>query len=278
MIEKLLLKKNRLKGLIFFLFAFTLAIFTFSVGKSATDSQKSKYLKYNPKYNKVLVFNEVEGFTMEGLMESLKYEQVSIQLVKKVDNTTVKYKTYAKTDGIFVEESMTSGNSFGKDDFNKKKNEVIATSAVKDEELKVAYVNNDGKRIETQLNKVGESYDRDGFVTMPYPLYKESFGEVNLNDSSVTIVMAGYEYELDKATKAIQKEIEKRGLKGYMKTKDYIPYNTSKDSSMTKAILALIIGVTIVNSVGISTIWVESRKKEIILRKIMGATDFKISL
>ncbi|MGL5152661.1 MAG: ABC transporter permease, partial [Clostridium sp.] len=258
--------------------SFTIAIFTFSVGKSASDTQTNKQHKYNPEYNKVINFSEIKELSVDKLIEDLKGQNVSIYMVKNQDKSNIKIKTYLKTDGIFIEETMKDGNAFNKDDFNSKENKVISTTTVEEEDLTLQYFDKEERLQQFKLNKVGESSDRDEYIIMPYQLFEEIYGTINLNDSSLTFVVSGYGYEIELFTKRMEEITQNLPSKGYISLKDYNIYNTSKEARMAGSILVLIIGVTIINSIGISSIWVESRKKEIIMRKIMGATDFRISL
>lgn len=270
--------KKRIKGLVFFLIAFSIAIFTFSVGKSATDSQKKAYLKYDPTKNKVLNFSKSEGYTLDMLKENLKKQNVSIMLVKKQDSSDVKIKTYMQTNGLFTEETMLKGETLTKEDFEGNGDKVIVSSIVKDDDLTLSYYNKDYKLQSKSLEKQGEYYDKEGVIVMPYSLYKSIYEENDIKDINQKIVISAKgEYELDLAYKTVQEEAKKINASNVVKMSDYAAFNSSKESSLIKAVLILIVLVTMINSAGISTIWVQERKKEIIMRKIMGATDRDIA-
>lgn len=270
--------KKRIKGLVFFLIAFSIAIFTFSVGKSATDSQKKAYLKYDPGKNKVLNFSKCEGVTLEMIKEALKDQNISIMLIKKQDNSPVKLKTYMQTRGIFIEENMLSGDALTKEDYEGDLNKVIASSIVKDEELNISYYDKEDKLQSKVLEKQGEYYDKEGIILMPFALYKSVNEASNIKDVNQKIVLAGEgEYELSLALKTLEKKAKDVNENNIVTMSDYTVFNSSKESSLIKAVLFLIVCVTMINSAGISTIWVQERKKEIIMRKIMGATDKDIA-
>lgn len=270
--------KKRIKGLVFFLIAFSIAIFTFSVGKSATDSQKKAYLKYDPTKNKVLNFSKTEGFTLDMLNETLKSQNISIMLIKKQDSSPVKLKTFTQTKGIFTEETMLNGETLTKEDFEGNGQKVIVSSVVKDEELTLNYYNKVGELKNKTLEKQGEYYDKEGVIVMPYSLYKSINEDIDINDVNQKIVISAQgEYELNLALTSVQKEAKNINSENIVTMSDYTAFNSSKESSLIKAVLVLIILVTMINSAGISTIWVQERKKEIIMRKIMGATDRDIA-
>lgn len=263
------LRGKRIKSLVFFMFAFTLAIFTFSVGKSASDSQRARFIKYDSKYNKILDASDCKDLTIDELLNAIKTSKVSLQVIRKVDDSNIKIKTYVKTDGYFSEEIMLEGEAFKRGDFLVDENMVIKTSTISEKDLILKGLNGE----EIKLNDVGSSYDRDSYIVMPSPLYEKIFGKVNLYDLNTTLVISGDLYELDLAFKNIQAIKSGQGIK----YSDYEIFDSSKDSVLSKSLIYGIIFITMINSIGISNIWVESKKKEIIMRKVVGATDFQIS-
>ena len=106
---------------IFFILAYTFAILTFSIGKSAITSQIIKNKNYNKLNNQLISFENCNiDITSEELLNILKDEDISIILFnyQYMHDNTIELTTELKSDGFFYAPDIKTGEYFSKDDFH----------------------------------------------------------------------------------------------------------------------------------------------------------------
>lgn len=180
--------------------------------------------------------------------------------------------------------NILSGRTFSRDDFEKKTNTIIVSENIKDKCVEI-----DGKRFyEFDANY----FEVIGiFKPSDNPINKDAIAYYNLSSSqlkSKNIIYDNYifgRYQIDAGNKT--SEIVNQ-LNNYCTVK---VSRSSADNSLLERLqktlssqgltllpIILIIVLILLNSVNLSSNWIENRKREIFVRRLVGATDKKISI
>lgn len=266
---------------IFFIISYTFTILTFSIGVSAINSQKLKMKKSSGDYNKNLIFElkedatEDEQLNKDDIVNILEKENVST-ILKRSQNKGNVVETYATTNGEFYKEDMKKGEYFIKEDFkSNKKKAVFSNTFVGDKELKI---NDNGEQKTIKFNNEEISYEKESKVTVPVKIFEKFQDGINFNDPTMITVINGEKEDLDKAINSLNSYIKNNANNFSVKVYDYITYDREAEWNALLRTTVLIIFVTLINSIGIAYLWIESRKKEIILRKVVGANNLEVGM
>lgn len=270
---------KRKSTIIFFIVSYAFTIFTFSVGFSAINSQKEKMKKISPQYNKNLVFSfdenvEGEEINSEEILNILEQEKVCTILKRYQDDGNI-VETYAITNGELYKEEMKSGEYFSKEDFKSKEvKAVISNTFLGKKDLEI----NDGGNIKTiKFENCSISYEKEPKITIPLDIFKKFKSGIDFNDPTLTLIINGEKEDLDKAINSLNSYIKNNNKKFLLQAYDYMTYDIEAEWKALMRTTILIVFVTLISSVGIAFLWVESRKKEIIMRKVVGASNFDVS-
>lgn len=273
------MKNNKEKkfSIVFYLLSFTIAIFIFSIGNSAISSERRKLNKFSEKNNKILSFSLREKLTLDELKRFLGDDKITIILKKNLDGTAIYIESYLKTDGYFYEEDMKKGKFFTKEEFESLENKVIKTerSKLKDN-IEVKYVNSQGKDKTLKTTSIGTIFSKENKIVAPAKVFLDVFEDIDLNDSDLKIIMAGDEKELEKSIGNIKKHIKDINTENELEVNDYLISNKSEEGRVLKIMSYLVVLVAVINSFGICSLWIDSREKEIVMRKVVGATNIEI--
>lgn len=266
---------------VFFVLSYTFAILTFSIGKSAITSQEIKAQNYSVDNNKSIVFKGDSKLSVDELLTLLKDDKVSILLMQKLgssDNKDINIETQVKTDGLFYKEDTKEGDFFEKDDFKSKDSIAVVSSTVPTEnnKLKVEYRGSDNEIKSEELECKGMTYQRAVIATVTNDLFFRATGNKELFNSEFLIILNGKEDALVKAINKIENHIKAINKDNLLEVKGYSRGEKSYEAQLLYQASFFIVLITIINSISISSLWVEDRKKEIILRKVMGAKSYDI--
>ncbi|MGL5153278.1 MAG: ABC transporter permease [Clostridium sp.] len=273
-----MVKNDKLFSSIFFGLIFTIIILTFSIGKSSLESQIDKYKRYNPENNKVINFGKTEGFTTSDLFTILDKENITVMTEKTLIESGIMIRTYPLTNGLYYKDDVKEGKYFDKGDYTTKSNEVIISSSVKDEELNQEYIDENGELKRIKLNKVGETYSTFREIIMPIPLYEKIGGKIDISDpTQVVVLSAKDESTLNEVIKNIEEKVNKANKDNELLVFNYMPYNVINEQKSMENILLILFIITIINTIAISGMLVNKRRKEIVIRKIVGASNFRIA-
>lgn len=272
---------RRISTIIFFIFSYAFTILTFSVGISAINSQKLKVKKSSGEYNKNLIFQlnedatEEEVLNKEEILNILEKEKVST-ILKRSQNKGNIVETYAITNGELYKEDMKKGEYFTKEDFKSDKKEAVFSNTFAG--TKELELNDNGMVNKVKFNEERVSYEKEPKVTVPVKIFEKFQKGIDFNDPTMTVVINGEKEDLNKTINNLNTYLKNNTKNFSLKVYDYIIYDREAEWNALLRTTALIIFVTLINSIGIAFLWIESRKKEIILRKVVGANNLDVGV
>lgn len=269
--------KKRL-SLFFYLLSFTIAIFIFSIGTSAVKAEKENLKKYNGENNKLLNFYLEEKLTLDSLKEVLKSYKLSIIVRGTLEGSNVIFESYLKTDGLFYQEDMKKGEFFNRGDFESKEKVFLTTSLfLKDgEEFNFNYINDRGEQEVFKGKSSGEVYSKERKIILPFNSFNNYFQGSYLGDENIKIIMAGEIEDINKGIFAINEYLKSLDENNFLEVFDYTVADKSEEGKTLKIMSYLIVLVAVMNSISICSLWINSKEKEIVMRKIVGATNIDI--
>lgn len=257
---------------IFFLISYTFALLTFSIGSAAISSQKEKAKKIDPLNNISVSFIDCIDIDMKKAVEILDKHNVGIILSRTQDEFTI--QTVAKFGSIEMGEDMKLGNYFDTETMNSDEEIALISNRLEGEgKIKINSLNLESFEIEP----TGVFFDTQRKIIIPYRLFIKHFYNSDINVSSVTLRINGDPKDLDEAIEDLN--IYSKSILDTNTIRTY-PYMIEDSSIQGQALISstvLIIIITIINSISLSALWVESRKKEIALRKVFGAENKDIT-
>ncbi len=273
------MKKNKERNfsIIFYLFSFTIAIFIFSIGNSAINFEMDKIKSFNKENNKILKFSLSESLTVDRLKEILKENRVSIIIKKNLDGTAIYLESYLKTDGYYYEEDMKVGKFFSKNDFEGSEKKGLKTEKNKlEDSIEVKYIDSKGNEKNLSLKSEGTIFSKENKIVVPTKIFIDSFEGINLNDSELKIIITGEVNEIEEAIETIKEYIKKLNGENCLEVNDYFIGNRSEEGKILKIISYLVVLIAIINSFAICSLWIDCKEKEIVMRKVVGASNIDI--
>ncbi|MEG0668021.1 MAG: FtsX-like permease family protein [Clostridium sp.] len=266
---------------VFFVLSYTFAILTFSIGKSAITSQEIKAQNYSVDNNKSIVFKGDSKLSVDELLTLLKDDKVSITLMTQVSSDNqqmINLETQIKTDGLFYKQDTKEGEFFEKTDFMSKDPITVVSSTVPTEnnKFKIEYRDSNNEMKYEELECTGMTYQRAFVATVTNDLFFNVTGNKELFNSNFQIIINGKEDVLLESINKIENHIKGINKENVLEVKGYSRGEKSYEAQVLYQASFFIILITIINSISISSLWVVDRKKEIILRKVMGAKSYDI--
>lgn len=273
--------KKRKSIIIFFIISYTITILTFSVGISAINSQKLKIKKGSVEYNRSIVFDvkenveNVKEINSEDIIAILEKNNVST-ILKRYKDDGIAVETYLTINGEFYKEDMKNGEYFTKEDFKSNKNKAVFSNTFIGEKA-IDLVKDNGEIETIKFTNAEISYEKEAKMTIPVAMFKRFKGGINFNDMGLQLIINGEKVELEKTIKEIKSYIETNNKNHTVSVYDYMTFDRDEEWRALLRTTILIIFVTLINSIGIAYLWIESRKKEIVLRKVVGALNFDVT-
>lgn len=168
---------------------------------------------------------------------------------------------------------MKKGQYFSKDELKYSKEKAVFSNTFLGEKV-LDIKNSDGTNEIINFDNINISYEKEPKITISKELFKDYGSGINFNDPSLKIILSGESKDLENAIKNINEYLGSKSI--VMKVYDYMIYDRGVEWKALIKTTILIIFVTFINSIGIAYLWVQSRKKEIILRKVVGAFNFEL--
>lgn len=265
---------------IFFIVAFTLAIFTFSIGNSALTAQKEKFAKLDSNKNKSIVLKTSQKITKDKLLDVVKDKNISIQLEKIIvlGNSEDNYfiTTEIKHDGFSRLDDLRYGSYLSIEDYQS--NEpigVFSTALTKENNFEIKYTKNALQTI--NISEKGRTFGTEKTIDVSNNNFFDIMGNPNFASQDFSIVLSGNKTEIEEAIKEIENyilSIDKDGIVDVYNV-DFSDMRLV-GSEMFKISIIIVI-ITIINSISISALWVKRSKKELTIRKVCGGTNYNLA-
>lgn len=265
--------KQRKTITIFFIIAFTIGILMFSIGNSAIVAQKNKVKEFSPENNKSINFQNYNGITIKDIAEVLKNEDITVLMLMVHSDQITGIETVLLPSEKELIFDMKDGEKFTKDQLSSN-NEIALYSSRINEPIEI--ISFDGNRKFT-LKSIGTYYEMMRRVTIPNGLFMELYGEIDVNQSKSQIILRGEPSHIDKAIKKLESAFKSKNIEGGIEKFSLDLSSRSAEGEALYNAAILIFFITILNSISISSLWVKNRKKEIVLRKVLGAKNVDIS-
>lgn len=220
------------------------------------------------------------NITLPDMLNFLKNQKSNIILFKKSDTKIFGVYTVNKQ----FEPNIILGRTFTQEDFNNGTNTIIINQKLKDK-----CIDKNGKK----FYEFDTNYFQVIGIFKPNNnnINKDALAYYNLASKKIiskNLIYDNYifgEFEIDAGDKT--KEIVKR-LDDYCIVKitrsvrdnsfKEILQKTISSQSLTLFPVTLIIFLIILNSISVSSNWIENRKKEIFIRRLVGATEKRIAI
>lgn len=219
------------------------------------------------------------NLTLPDLLEFLNKQNTDILLLKE---------TSMKVFGVYAvnhkfRPNIISGRTFSKEDFQNKTNTILIS-----EELINKCINQNGKKYylyDTNYFEVIGVYKKSN-----NPINQDAIAYFNLstkNLKTINVIYDNYIYgnfqiDADRNTPRIVKEIDNYlGVKVTRSNIDNTFIDKLQKTLSAQGIsiipIILIMLLILLNSINIASNWIENRKKEITIRRLVGATNNKIA-
>ncbi|MGL5577343.1 MAG: hypothetical protein ACRDCW_17535 [Sarcina sp.] len=257
----------------FFVISCSVIIFIFSLSISFINHEIGKYKVNNPKYNKQVTLSEESTIYLNDLYQLLKEENITIKLKKyRKDNMIV--ETYLNINENFYIQDILEGEMLSMKNFRDKSNFAVFSNTFNGEKT-LEMKNAEGAIDDVTLKEIGKVYSNEGKMIISNELFNEFLETKNLTREDVIIVLSGEEKEIESCINLIKNEFLNSGEE--IKVNDYFTYDTSSEWTTLIFSLVLLFLITFSNTIGISYFLVKNIEKEIIVKKIVGATNFSIA-
>jgi putative ABC transport system permease protein len=276
---KMTLKNIKLKinmTTIFFVIAYTLIIFSFSIGISIIENQQIKINNRNPKNNKVIVIKS-DSIKLEDIILSISDEDITLNaevLVNINKSESFKLVTNYINKRLILEDEVKVGENFKKEDYVNTNNFAIFSPMIRlqDNSYKFSYFDMSNNIKEEKLIAKGITYSTESKIWVNNNIFNDYINARDLLASEISIKINADEYELEDLQQKIYLNLKNIDQNVGV---EFLEDFESKDfeiSILFKIIVSIFI-IIILNSVNITGLWVENRKKEIGIRKAVGATN-----
>lgn len=266
--------KKRSAVIIFFILSFTFAILTFSVGNSAINQQKEKAKKYTKENNIIVSFIECSDISMDEIIDLLENIDITISVSKYEIDIGVEIATVLQMKSFDIKEDMITGNFYTIKDFKKDKIGGIYSNILANKDIEVnssVY----GKKI--NIIKDGVFYDNKAKIIVTNKTFENLYDLENINQNNFSILLSGEKDKLEIGYSLLNEYIKNKDNKNNLLKFPYLLDDRSIEGEALYSAAILILLITLINSVTLSSLWVETRKKEIVLRKAFGAENKDIA-
>lgn len=266
--------KERKATTCFFIISFTIGMLIFSLGSSAIVSEQNRNKEYNPENNKGISFENYIGVTFNEVKEVIDEENISAEIRYADYERTLGIETRILSKGKELKLDMKSGKCFTPDELKNNENNGIYSSRL-DDEIEVTSFD---KKIKNKINKVASYYDIQRIVIIPNQLFENLYGNEDMINLST--ILQGDPDEIQRVINKLEEKFKDKKDEDSKEGMEVVKIELNLSGEEGKVLYnasILIFVITIINSISISSLWVKGRKKEIVLRKVMGANDKDIA-
>ncbi|MGL5150680.1 MAG: FtsX-like permease family protein [Clostridium sp.] len=269
------MKHNKISGFgdFFFIITFTLIIIMFSISMSAFKIQNDKHIKYSPNNNKSVKFISSVDYSIQDFEKILEKRNISVILKKHTLNGLV--ETYMSTKGVYYKEDMKSGSFFDKSDYRKISGNCVLSATFGDS-LNIDYINGNGNSLTMKFNVQGISFEKYPKAIISYIDFVQLYGENILQDATTNIVLSGEEEEVKLAIQEIEATLKSKNKDNSLEVNDFMEVDIIEEAKATIKLTILMLAIVFINSIALAYLWIQERKKEFVLRKVVGGTSVKI--
>ncbi|MGL5414027.1 MAG: FtsX-like permease family protein [Clostridium sp.] len=162
---------------------------------------------------------------------------------------------------------MSSGIGFNGEDIKNNENEVMI-SKILENEKEMIEINGFEEGIRTFKVK-GVFDDLEKNIVFSNKIFFEKVGEENLSFGLFRIFIRGEKENLERSIRILKDNITNAKISIF----DYMKEDRSEEVTAFLEATMLILIITIINSIGITAFWINSRKKELAIRKALGGKN-----
>lgn len=270
--------KNRKLNLItiFFGIAYTLIIFSFSVGFSIVENQKLITEKNNPNTNKIIVIKSNQ-IKLENIIDLVKDEVITLNA--QVDINLNKSESFKFTTNFInkrenLEDEIKIGENFKKDDYINQDNVAIFSSLMRlqDNKFKFSYADINGNIQEQQLISKGITYNTESKVLVNNNVFMNYITNCGLLASDIKLKVNADKEDLEKIQNKLSLNLKKIDSSSVIEFINDFQDNNEESGILFKITFSILL-IILLNSINITGLWVQKRKREIGIRKAVGATN-----
>lgn len=256
----------------FFIISCSIITLLFSISVSSITEEIKKYKINNPKYNKQITFPDKSNIYLNDLYEILKDRNITIKLQKYREDDMI-VETYLNINDMFYNQYIESTELISLKHFRENTNWVIFSNTFNgNKTLDIKLENGIIKNI--HLDEFGKIYSNEGKMIINNHLFNQYIKNKSLSEKDINIVLSGDEKEIQNCIKIIQNSLLNSNTT--LKINDYFSYDTSTEWKGLIFSLILIFLISFLNTIGISYFLVKNIEKEIIIKKVVGASNFNI--
>lgn len=266
--------KNAMNVNLFYLVVFSLTILSFSIGNSIVRNEKIAAQKYISGNVKTLSIAASYPLTISEIEEIASKYKITFWTSFPDNDTGYFISSEIIKNSFSPIQQMKSGRGFTNEEIVGEENVAITSTATQiDGDFEVMYINNKKYNFTT----IGSYYGIVHEIFIP----KQSFYDI-LEDEVVTnktlfLWLGGEKEEIEKCTSEIKEFLLKFDENSQINSttcNDFV--STTNGNFFNKASFSIIF-IVLINSLNLSSLWIENRKKELAIRKAVGATDKEIS-
>lgn len=262
---------------IFFICAFTLAFFMFSIANSAISSQNKRLQKYDGKTNKAITIKCKEGISQDTITDLLKDDKVTIELLNYVFNKDYILTTHIKNDGFIRLGDLRYGEYLSKEDYSGEEAVGVFSSAIKStDHFNISYYDDYDVEKNIEIKEIGKTFDVEAFLDIPNKLFFKLSKTNDVISNNFIMVFSGEEEEINNAIDKFKGYIINRDPESVVDVYNYNINDIEMDGRGMLEATMIIIFITILNAISISELWVKENRKELIVRKVCGAKNIEL--
>lgn len=264
---------------IFFILAFTFSIFCFISAFTIIEAKTLYNKRYNSDNNKILSFNLSQSLPLNDFLTVIEKYDLTITLSKFIfedidkENTGYELITKLKTNEYDSHNNMLTGNYFSNTQFAN--DEKIALTTINKKDVTLHFLSNNIKK-EIPLNIIGTISGEARSIILPNKIFFDYLQTDDLSLNAFSISLSGSKDNIANAIASIDKFSKTLvSLDNEPAISIYSPImsNSTLEARFLILMTVLVVFITILNSIFLSSLWVENRKKELILRKVCGARN-----
>lgn len=261
--------KNKITST-FLILAFTLSILTFLIANTIINNQKEELKRYDIKNNKEVSFIVNKEIPIEAIKEVIKDNKVTMELKYFDDANDCYISTILVKNSFMQREKIIKGREFYDEENISNDNIGLVSVTLFEDKEDITIENNGGSN---KLNIKGVFNDSNKILIIPNKLFYKFLGTDKINERYVRTIISGEPADIENAIGNIRNYLLKIDPKSNIKVFDYMKEDRIAEANSFIDASKTILLITIINSIGLTSLWVSGRKKELALRKAVGATD-----
>lgn len=261
------IKKHNKSIIFFYIIAFTITILIFSIGSSILTNEKELSNMFSADNNKVLLFKVESDISIQEIENVLSDFNVTFWGWYLDSITDIEITTQFMTNAGEVIINMKEGDKSTFQNLNG--NECIISSSLLDNEILVQGFSNASIKLIPKASFWGIKDQL--YVTED--LFVHFLGTTNVTHPYLFPIISGDAEEVQRAIQALEVYVKDINPNNTIETEGYLRYYSSDYGQLLYKASILIIFITIINTVSLSSLWIEGRKKEFAIRKAVGAKN-----